>query len=239
MYNYAYWGAQITQFIEQVVGGPVFLVANSIGCVAAMQVATDNPDLVRGIVQFDPSLRLLTVQRRNWFDNITAPLIMRALVEVNVGPFESYSGRQDARRNDWKRSKLTAYLLNRFRSQTRSLAQFFFTNLSSPKTLKSVLGLAYHDKAKIDDDLINALRAPAMLPRALDVFLAFITYDTGPIPEDFLPILKMPVRICSKTPRSTFVEKQKAKESCWTICEQICKQHCSYATILLFWGSGT
>uniref|UniRef100_A0A7S0BDA6 AB hydrolase-1 domain-containing protein n=1 Tax=Rhodosorus marinus TaxID=101924 RepID=A0A7S0BDA6_9RHOD len=158
-YDYDTWSSQVAKFLEQVVGTQSFLVANSIGCVAALQTAVDNPQLVHGVVQFDPSLRLLTVQRRNWIDNITAPLIMKALVNL------------------------------------RPLASFFFTNLSNPQTLKKVLKLAYQDEEKIDDQLVQALRAPALEPGALDVFLAFITYDTGPIPEDFLEIIQQPTMI--------------------------------------------
>ncbi|KAJ8909137.1 hypothetical protein NDN08_005831 [Rhodosorus marinus] len=158
-YDYDTWSSQVGKFIEQVVGSQSFLVANSIGCVAALQAAVDYPQLVHGVVQFAPSLRLLTVQRRNWIDNITAPLIMKALVNL------------------------------------RPLASFFFNNLSSPQTLKNVLKLAYQDEQKIDDQLVQALRAPALEPGALGTFLAFITYDTGPIPEDFLEIIQQPTMI--------------------------------------------
>jgi len=158
-YDYDYWSAQITAFIREVVGGPCFLVANSIGCVAAMQVAVESPDCVQGVVQFDTSLRLLNVRRRSWWDNITAPLVMKALVNL------------------------------------RFVGQLFFKNLAEPRTLRRVLKLAYHKEESIDENLVRALRAPALLPNALDVFLAFITYDTGPLPEDFLPLLTVPTTI--------------------------------------------
>lgn len=47
-------------------------------------------------------------------------------------------------------------------------------------------------KNAVDDDLIRIIREPALTLGALDVFLAFIMYDDGPIPEDFLPVLRQP-----------------------------------------------
>ncbi|MFW6296621.1 MAG: alpha/beta fold hydrolase, partial [Halothece sp.] len=58
-YTFETWGQQIADFCREVVGGPVFLVGNSIGCIAAMQAAVDYPELALGVVSINFSLRLL------------------------------------------------------------------------------------------------------------------------------------------------------------------------------------
>ena len=63
-YTFATWSQQIADFCREVVGGPAFLVGNSIGCVAIMQTAIDNPDLVLGIATINCSLRLLHERKR-------------------------------------------------------------------------------------------------------------------------------------------------------------------------------
>jgi len=63
-YTFETWGSLLADFCREVVGEAAFLVANSIGCIAAMQTAVTQPELVRGIVQLNCSLRLLHDRRR-------------------------------------------------------------------------------------------------------------------------------------------------------------------------------
>jgi len=64
-YTFETWAALLVDFCREIVGEPVFFVANSIGCIAAMQAAIVAPDLARGIVQLNCSLRLLHDRRRD------------------------------------------------------------------------------------------------------------------------------------------------------------------------------
>ncbi len=74
----------------------------------------------------------------------------------------------------------------------RPIGAFFLDALAQPKQLKSVLLNAYKVQDAVDDELLSILSKPAFTDGALEVFLAFIMYDEGPIPEDFLPKLDMP-----------------------------------------------
>lgn len=56
-YLFETWGQQIADFIQDVVKEPVFLVGNSIGCVAALQAAVNVPSQVQGLVLLDCALR--------------------------------------------------------------------------------------------------------------------------------------------------------------------------------------
>lgn len=74
----------------------------------------------------------------------------------------------------------------------RPLGAYFLNSLSRPDSLKKVLKQAYHVTERVDAELVEILRTPALQPGALEVFLAFITFDDGPVPEDLLPELDCP-----------------------------------------------
>lgn len=160
-YTFETWGQQILDFCEQVVGQPAFLIANSIGCIVAMQAAVTRPEWVRGLALLDCSLRLLHDRKRQtlpWYRSASTPLIQKVL---------SY----------------------------RPLIRFFFGRLAQPKSVKRILQQAYGDKTAVTDELVSLLLEPAADPGAVEVFLAFISYSQGPIPEDLLPQLTCPTLI--------------------------------------------
>ena len=77
-YTFETWGQQLADFCRDVVGGPAFLVGNSIGCIVAMQAAVDRPDIALGVAMLNCSLRLLHDRKRAklpWHRRIGAPAI--------------------------------------------------------------------------------------------------------------------------------------------------------------------
>lgn len=62
----------------------------------------------------------------------------------------------------------------------------FFSSLAKPSTIRTVLGQAYAQEAKVTDELIDAILTPGLQPGAAKVFLDFISYSAGPLPEDLL-----------------------------------------------------
>lgn len=75
----------------------------------------------------------------------------------------------------------------------KPIGQFFFSRLAKPTTLKNILRQAYGRKEAVTEELIELLLAPARDLAAVDVFVAFISYSQGPLPEDLLPQLTCPV----------------------------------------------
>ncbi|EKV02306.1 putative hydrolase or acyltransferase of alpha/beta superfamily [Leptolyngbya sp. PCC 7375] len=75
----------------------------------------------------------------------------------------------------------------------KPIGKFFFSRLAKPKTLKNILRQAYGRKEAVTNELIDLLLTPARDPAAVDVFVAFISYSQGPLPEDLLPQLSCPV----------------------------------------------
>jgi pimeloyl-ACP methyl ester carboxylesterase len=89
-YCFETWAQQILDFCQEVIGTPVFLVGNSIGCIAALQAAVMNPEQVQGVVMIDCSLRLLHVRKRSaipWARRTFAPLFQRVLGVRAIGHF--------------------------------------------------------------------------------------------------------------------------------------------------------
>ena len=89
-YTFETWGQQVADFCQEVVGGPAFLVGNSIGCIVVMQTAVDHPDLALGIAALNCSLRLLHERKRNnlpWYRRAGAPLVQRLLKLPWAGRF--------------------------------------------------------------------------------------------------------------------------------------------------------
>lgn len=160
-YTFETWAKQLLDFCHVVVGKPAFLVANSIGCVVALQAAVSEPEWVLGVVLLDCSLRLLHDRKRQtlpWYRSAPTPYIQ----------------------------KILGY---------RPLIKFFFGQLAKPKSVKNILRQAYGRKEEVTDELVSLLLEPAFEPGAVDVFLSFIRYSQGPIPEDLLPELQCPALI--------------------------------------------
>ena len=89
-YTFDTWGQQVADFCKQVVGSPVYLIGNSIGCVVIMQTAVDFPDLVLGIAALNCSLRLLHERKRQdlpWIRNIGASVMQGVLQNRAIGNF--------------------------------------------------------------------------------------------------------------------------------------------------------
>ncbi|NJK40752.1 MAG: alpha/beta fold hydrolase [Acaryochloridaceae cyanobacterium SU_2_1] len=75
----------------------------------------------------------------------------------------------------------------------RLLGHFFFRQLAQPKVVQQILQQAYGNPVAVTEDLVEMLILPARELGAADVFLAFISYSQGPLPEDLLAQVSCPV----------------------------------------------
>ncbi|AFY36689.1 alpha/beta hydrolase fold protein [[Leptolyngbya] sp. PCC 7376] len=157
-YTFDTWAAQIQAFCEEVIGEPAFLVANSIGCVVAMQTAVSYPEWVKGIVSLNFSLRLFhekNLAKSPIYQKWGVPIFQKVLTGTPLG-------------------------------------KLFFKQIAQPKAIRNVLSQAYNDTSAITDELIDILLTPAKDKGAVDVFLAFISYSQGALPDELLPLLPCP-----------------------------------------------
>lgn len=160
LYNFETWGEQITQFIEKEVKEPAILVCNSVGGVVGLQAAVQSPELVKGVILIDISLRLLHTKKQPPLQRPLTSALQTVLRETGIG-------------------------------------KAFFTSVAKPDTLRQILGQAYASKSKegVDDETLNVILEPGLQPGAAEVFLDFISYSGGPLPEELLPQVSCPVRI--------------------------------------------
>lgn len=88
-------------------------------------------------------------------------------------------------------------LIGSFQSLLRNteIGKWFFKSVATPESVRSILCQCYHDKSQVTDELVQAILGPGLEPGAVDVFLEFICYSGGPLPEELLPQVKCPVLI--------------------------------------------
>jgi pimeloyl-ACP methyl ester carboxylesterase len=81
--------------------------------------------------------------------------------------------------------------------RTTDIGKKFFGNVARAETVKNVLREAYADSNAVTDELVECILKPGLQPGAAEVFLDFISYSGGPLPEDLLPKVAetTPVRI--------------------------------------------
>lgn len=81
--------------------------------------------------------------------------------------------------------------------RTTDIGQKFFKNVARAETVKNILKEAYGDPATVTDELVECILKPGLQPGAAEVFLDFISYSGGPLPEELLPAMpsEVPVRI--------------------------------------------
>lgn len=84
-----------------------------------------------------------------------------------------------------------------FQSLLRNTAvgKFFFQSVATPQSVRSILSQCYHDTSQVTDELVEKILLPGLEPGAVDVFLEFICYSDGPLPEELIPQMKCPVLI--------------------------------------------
>lgn len=79
--------------------------------------------------------------------------------------------------------------------RNRRLVHWLFHQIARPRVVRRALQQAYGNGDAVTDDLVERLLAPAREPGAADVFWAFISNFSGPLPEDLLPQLTCPALI--------------------------------------------
>jgi pimeloyl-ACP methyl ester carboxylesterase len=76
-----------------------------------------------------------------------------------------------------------------------SVGKSFFGSVAKARTVKNILCEAYGDSAQVTDELVEAILSPGLREGAAEVFLDFISYSGGPLPEELLPRCDVPVRM--------------------------------------------
>lgn len=160
-YTFETWGEQIADFCRQVAGGPVFLVGNSIGCVAAMQAAVDNPDIALGVAMLNCSLRLLHDRRRAelpWYRRIGAPLAQKIL---NVKWVSQLFFNRLATPATVRKILLQAY--RRQEAVTDELVEILLAPAKDTGAVDVFVAFTSYSQGPLPEDLLPILPCPALI----------------------------------------------------------------------------
>lgn len=160
-YTFETWGQQIADFCRQVAGGPVFLVGNSIGCVAAMQAAVDNPDIALGVAMLNCSLRLLHDRRRAelpWYRRIGAPIAQKIL---NVKWVSQLFFNRLATPATVRKILLQAY--RRQEAVTDELVEILLAPAKDTGAVDVFVAFTSYSQGPLPEDLLPILPCPALI----------------------------------------------------------------------------
>ncbi|XP_021816692.1 uncharacterized protein LOC110759001 isoform X2 [Prunus avium] len=88
-------------------------------------------------------------------------------------------------------------LIRSFQNLLRNtdVGKYFFKTVATPESVRNILCQCYHDTSQVTEELVQKILLPGLEPGAVDVFLEFICYSGGPLPEELLPQVKCPVLI--------------------------------------------
>jgi pimeloyl-ACP methyl ester carboxylesterase len=160
-YTFSTWSAQVADFCREVIGEPVFLVGNSIGCIVVLQAAVNHPDLVRGIALLNCSLRLLHDRKRvtlPWYRRIGAPLVQELLGIKWIGKF-FFS--QLAKPKVVRKILLQAY--RHPEAVTDELVDSLMAPAADPGAADVFVAFTRYSQGPLPEDLIPNLSCPALI----------------------------------------------------------------------------
>ncbi|KAL6766812.1 CPLD60 [Auxenochlorella protothecoides x Auxenochlorella symbiontica] len=116
------------------------------------------------------------------------PAIVRAVQVINISLRALHLSKQAA----WKRPAVST--LQRA-LRTTGAGPWLFKRLATRDGVRKVLQTCYGDPKTVTDELVDYILKPGLEPGAVEVFLDFISYSSGPLPEDLLQACKVPVSI--------------------------------------------
>ncbi|KAM5582283.1 hypothetical protein ABKV19_002606 [Rosa sericea] len=157
-YTFDTWATQINEFCVDVIKDEAFFICNSIGGLVGLQAAFMEPQICKGLMLINISLRMLHIKKQPWYGRPLIKSFQNLLRNTDVG-------------------------------------KYFFKTVATPESVRNILRQCYHDTSQVTDELVEKILLPGLEPGAVDVFLEFICYSGGPLPEELLPKVKCPVLI--------------------------------------------
>lgn len=114
--------------------------------------------------------------------------LVRGVMVMNISLRMLHTSKQA----EWQRPLVRA-LQDTLR--TSALGPWFFSQIANRRGVRSVLQQCYGDPAAVTDELVDLILSPGLQPGAVDVFLDFISYSWGPLPEQQLQAVGVPVSV--------------------------------------------
>jgi pimeloyl-ACP methyl ester carboxylesterase len=160
-YTFETWAQQITDFCREVIREPVFLVGNSIGCIAAMQAAVNHTDLALGVVLINCSLRLLHDRKRAnlpFYRRLGTPILQKCL---GIKPLGEFFFEKIATPQTVKKILLQAYIHHE--AVTDELIDIITTPARDSGAADVFLAFTGYSSGPLAEDLLPRLKCPAIM----------------------------------------------------------------------------
>mgnify|MGYP005841366887 CR=1 FL=1 len=160
-YTFETWAKLVTDFCEQVIGTPAFLVGNSIGSIVAMESAIASPDLVLGVAALNCSLRLLHERKRDqipWYRSYGASFVQQLLGNPTIGKLFF---QQIARPKTVRNILLQAY--QRQEAVTDELVDIILKPAQDPGAAAVFCAFTRYSSGPLPEDLLPNLPCKAIL----------------------------------------------------------------------------
>jgi len=178
-FSTALWRDFVVDFVKEVAlegedsspPPPLFLAGNSLGSLIALRAAAEFPSSSTSSTNPVSGVALL---------NLAGGMNNKA---ASGGDSEEADG-------DWRLFLARPlFALIDFLLSIRPIATRLFDSFRSPESLKNVLSSVYVNQEAVDDALVELIAAPAREKGALEAFVAIITGDPGPRPEQVIETL--------------------------------------------------
>ncbi|MEL6400793.1 MAG: alpha/beta fold hydrolase [Cyanobacteria bacterium J06626_4] len=160
-YTFETWGQLVVDFCRDVIGEPVFLVGNSIGCVVALQAAVMEPEQVRAIAMLDCSLRLLHDRKRStlpWYRGAPTPIFQALL---GIRPLGHFFFSRLARPNFIRNVLKQAY--GREEAVTDELVDLLIEPSKDEGAADVFLAFVRYSQGPLAEDLLPQLNCPVLV----------------------------------------------------------------------------
>jgi pimeloyl-ACP methyl ester carboxylesterase len=207
-YRFETWGQQIIDFCEEVIGQPVVLLGNSIGCIAALQAAVLAPQLTLGVIILNCSLRLLHERKRSqigWAQRTFSPWLQKILA---IRPIGSSFFNQIANPKAIRKFLLQAY--GRKEAVTDDLIEYILKPAQTPGAAAVFLSFIQYSQGPLAEDLLPQVHCPVLclwgeedpwepiaLGKAFEAFPAIKAFiplpGVGHCPQDEAPEIVNPL----------------------------------------------
>jgi pimeloyl-ACP methyl ester carboxylesterase len=159
-YSFETWAQLVLDFSQQIIGEPVFLIGNSIGCIVALQAAVTVPTQIRGVIMLNCSLRMLHERKRQalpWPQRTFSPWFQKILAIQPIGHF--FFGRL-ARPSVVRNILKKAYA--RTEAVTDELIEFLMRPAQDPGAADVFLAFIQYSQGPLAEDLLPQLNCPVL-----------------------------------------------------------------------------
>lgn len=176
-YSVELWAELALDFMDEHVQAPAVLVGNSLGSLVALSAAASRGEACARAGAAPPAASVAGLVLLNCAGGMNSKFVLA-----------------DGGTPGWQRALLRPFfsLIDAVLTSPQ-LRDAAFRSYASEANVRSILRAVYTDKARVDDELVAAILAPAADAAAPEVFSAILTGEPGVQPSALLPRVNAPI----------------------------------------------